>query len=78
MTIPVDFSLMFGMNHMNLPCGGVAYFDYESGNSYRCNHCGAVVGSMGMPKHCKDEADRWEMIRLLGGKDWDYFAEPEV
>jgi hypothetical protein len=58
---------------MLLPCGGIAEFD---GNfSYRCHQCMAVVGSVGMPKHCKDEDEKWRLLELLGGKGWDYFQE---
>lgn len=57
-----------------LPCGGTAYFDYNSGISYRCE-CGAVVGSIGMPKKCKDELDKYNNWEKLGGKGWDYFAK---
>ncbi len=59
---------------MRLPCGGTAYFDESSGISYRCE-CGAVVGSIGMPKVCKDEADKWHAREQLGGTGWDYFSE---
>lgn len=62
---------------MQLPCGGVAYFDEGSGCSHRCSHCFATVGSIGMPKHCKDEMTKWENWAKLGGKEWDYFAELE-
>lgn len=61
---------------MRLPCGGVAYFDEGSGISYQCE-CGATVGSIGMPKHCKDEAEKWEVQKALGGKGWDYYEEQE-
>mgnify|MGYP006282751199 CR=1 FL=1 len=37
-----------------LPCGGVPVFDEGSGYSYRCDACGAVVGSLGMPATCKE------------------------
>ena len=78
MTIPVDFSRMFGMDWMSLPCGGMAYYDEESTcHNYRCNSCDAVVGSVGMPKHCKEEAEKWEVQKALGGEGWDYFKEPE-
>lgn len=58
---------------MNLPCGGTAYWDESSGISYRCE-CGAVVGSIGMPQSCKDEATKWDNWKKLGGEGWDYFA----
>lgn len=61
---------------MRLPCGGVAYFDESSGISYRCE-CGAVVGSIGMPQACKDEADKWRAWEAIGGKGWDYLEEVE-
>ena len=57
---------------MPLPCGGVAYWDEGSGISYRCEACGAVVGSIGQPKRCKDEAEKWDIQKLLGGQGWDY------
>lgn len=58
---------------IHLPCGGIAYFD-EGGGGYghRCEHCGAVVGSIGQPRHCKDEAQKYENWVKLGGKGWDY------
>ena len=62
---------------MKLPCGGWAYFDTSSGISYRCEDCGAVVGSIGQPQHCKDEMAKWDNWQKLGGQGWDYFAEAE-
>ena len=62
------------LDPMPLPCGGVAYWDESSGINYRCE-CGAVVGSIGMPQACQDEADKWKNWEKLGGKGWDYFAE---
>jgi len=35
-------------------CGGVPVFDRESGMSYRCDKCWAVIGSVGQPQSCKD------------------------
>jgi hypothetical protein len=61
---------------MRLPCGGTAYFDEGAGYGHRCK-CGAVVGSIGMPKACKDEAEKWRVMELLGGQGWDYLAEPD-
>ena len=57
---------------MALPCGGIAQFDYESGISYRCQQCMATVGSIGMPKHCKDQIKKWDNWVALGGKEWNY------
>jgi hypothetical protein len=65
------------LSPMKLPCGGTAFFDTDSGISYRCWDCMAVVGSMGQPQSCKDEMQKWENWTKLGGKDWDYFAETE-
>lgn len=58
-------------NPLYLPCGGVAYFDESSGIGYRCE-CGAVVGSIGQPRSCKEEADKYKNWEQLGGKGWDY------
>ena len=57
---------------LHLPCGGEAFFDYESGISYRCERCGAVVGSVGQPQACKDEENKYIILEKLGGKGWDY------
>ena len=65
------------MDVMKLPCGGIAYFDEDSGISYRCELCNAVVGSIGQPKRCKEEAQKHDNWKTLGGKGWDYFAEIE-
>ena len=62
---------------MHLPCGGTAYFDEASGISYRCADCMAVVGSIGQPQRCKDEAKKYEVWEALGGKGWDYFGGSE-
>jgi hypothetical protein len=52
------------------PCGGTALFDGDY--SYRCMDCMAVIGSMGQPNSCKQEAKKYENWRELGGKGWDY------
>jgi hypothetical protein len=52
------------------PCGGVALFDGDY--SYRCMDCFAVIGSMGQPQSCKDEAAKYDNWKELGGKGWDY------
>lgn len=62
---------------IKLPCGGVAYFDTDSGISYRCYHCNAVVGSIGQPQRCKDEAQKYKNWEKLGGKGWDYHQEED-
>lgn len=61
---------------MRLPCGGTAYFDDGSGCSHRCE-CGATVGSIGMPQHCKELMDAYKNWEKLGGKGWDYWGEDE-
>jgi len=60
------------MKVMKLPCGGIASFDHSSGISYRCEDCGAVVGSIGQPRECKEEAMKYDLLKELGGKGWDY------
>ena len=60
------------LNTIFLPCGSSAYFDESSGISYRCDECGAVVGSVGQPTSCQEEADKWKMLKTLGGRGWDY------
>jgi hypothetical protein len=57
---------------MHLPCGATAYFDYDSGISYICEYCMAVVGSAGQPQRCKDEIQKYDNWEELGGKGWDY------
>ena len=58
--------------NMKLPCGGTAYLDQELGISYRCMDCFAVVGSVGQPQSCVDEAKKYENWEKLGGKGWHY------
>ena len=60
------------MDVLKLPCGGTAFFDYESGCSYRCSTCYAVIGSIGQSKECKDAAQMYANWEALGGFDWDY------
>ena len=62
---------MHNLPKIALPCGGVAYFDESSGISYRCEHCGAVVGSIGQPRECVDEAKKYELMKALGGRGWE-------
>jgi hypothetical protein len=50
---------------INLLCGNTARFDYESGISYRCETCFAVVGSIGMPRVCQELYEKekvWETL----------------
>ena len=60
------------MAPMYLPCGGRAVFDVPSGCAHRCEDCMAVVGSVGQPRRCKEEAQKYENWEVLGGKGWDY------
>lgn len=57
---------------MHMPCGSIAEFDEDSGISYRCTACFAVIGSIGMPKDCKNEQEKYENWKKMGGKGWDY------
>lgn len=63
-----------------LPCGPRATFDHGSGHSYRCDNCGAVVGSIGQSQECKSEADKYsKVLPALGSKvKWDYDKGEEV
>jgi hypothetical protein len=61
---------------MLLPCGGIAYYDEPTyGMNYFCAQCECIVGSDAMPARCKIEESKWNLIKLLGGEGWDYFAE---
>lgn len=33
----------------------------------------AVVGSIGQPEHCKEEAKKYDLMKELGGKGWEYY-----
>lgn len=68
----MEYNIEFNTRPMHLPCGGIAYFDEGSGIGYRCEHCMAVVGSIGMPKECKEAKQKYENWQKLGGKGWDY------
>ena len=58
---------------IHLPCGGIASFDESSGISYRCEVCMAVVGSIGQTERCKEEAEKYDLIKALGGQGWEYY-----
>lgn len=67
------------MKPMHLPCGGEAHFDEGAGYGHRCWDCMAVVGSIGQPRSCKDEMDKYEILKKLGGRvSWDYNKGCEV
>lgn len=55
------------MEPMPLLCGATAYFDEGSGISYRCETCMAVVGSIGMPRACKELYDMEDVVEKLKG-----------
>jgi hypothetical protein len=56
-----------------LPCGTTAKFCYEAGHSYRCNHCGAVAGSVAQPKECVIATNKYEVLEALGSNvRWNY------
>ncbi len=52
---------------IRLLCGSLASFDHNSGISYRCNNCFATVGSVGMPKQCKEIYEMQEVVDKLKG-----------
>ena len=40
------------------PCGQTAEIDMEAEvPEYRCQHCGAIMGSVGMPRRCRELMD---------------------
>ena len=49
-------------------CGAEAVFDEGSGCGYRCVECGAMLGSVGMPSHCKDEENKVLEWKILKGE----------
>ena len=64
---------------LRLPCGYTAEFDEDSVRAHRCTHCGAVVGSISVPRRCADKARAWEALELIGGSGWDYITgKPKV
>lgn len=73
----MEYEFEFNTQPMLLPCGGTAYFDESSGIGYRCEDCMAVVGSIGQPQHCKEQAQKYKNWERLGGQGWDYIkGEP--
>jgi hypothetical protein len=53
---------------ITLLCGSIAHFDTQSGISYRCDTCMAVVGSIAMPRECKELYDMEDVVNKLKGK----------
>ena len=56
--------------NIKLSCGGIAEFDGDY--SYRCWSCMAVVGSIGQPQHCKEEKNKYDLMKALGAQGWEY------
>lgn len=56
------------MPSIDLLCGNKAYFDRDTGCSYRCIACFATVGSIGMPRSCKELYDMEEVVDKLKGR----------
>ena len=48
-----------------LPCGGVPEFDHQSGMSYRCRQCMAVLGSVAMSDSCRAGMESPEYKKLM-------------
>lgn len=57
---------------IKLPCGAVAVFDTGSGCAYRCTQCFSVVGSVSQPRSCVEASQKYEVMKAMGGKGWDY------
>lgn len=67
------------LTRMYLPCGGTAVFDWPSGMGYRCEFCGAMLGSIGQPKRCREAEERYRVLQQLGSQvKWDYDLGCEV
>jgi hypothetical protein len=32
----------------------------------------AVVGSIGQPQECREEKNKYDLMKALGGKGWEY------
>lgn len=62
----------YHVSQIKLPCGSIALFDADAGYGYRCTDCFAVVGSIGQPKECVEEAKKYDTWKRLGGKGWNY------
>lgn len=56
-----------------LPCGGLPRWDEGSQAGYRCETCGAMLGSIAMPKEChdmvQDEMERELVMKNIGFKN---------
>jgi hypothetical protein len=52
-----------------MACGGTPLFDVDSGISYRCDTCWAVIGSVGQSKRCVEINDAAEKQALQQRKN---------
>jgi hypothetical protein len=66
---PGDVRPYSGPRRIILPCVAVAI---QEEFCYRCINCNAVVGSIGQPKECREESEKYKTLYALGGKGWDY------
>lgn len=58
---------------LHLPCGGTARLDeFSSNHSYICQDCFCVVGSMSENPRCRAAREKYQILKKLGGLDWDY------
>jgi hypothetical protein len=55
-----------------LPCWNRAFWDFDSDMGYRCNSCYAMHGSVGQPRQCQEETEKWKALEAMGGQGWDY------
>ena len=55
-----------------MPCGSEAYWDSASDMGYRCQSCFAMIGSIGQPRECKEESEKYATLERLGGMGWDF------
>lgn len=55
-----------------LPCNSRARWDSESDMGYRCESCFAMVGSIGQPRQCVEESNKYKVFEHLGGGKWNY------
>lgn len=64
---PVETEFLY--KPITLLCNSMASFDMSNGISYRCNTCGAVVGSGGMLDRCKELYAMERVVESLKGKN---------
>lgn len=55
--------------HITTDCGQHAEWDDGSGMGYRCHTCMAIVGSIGMPKHCHEIMKTNQAFNRLGAEN---------